>query len=246
MATAAIGTAACGSLAHADNEAPGALKLNFGSETFGWLVGEDGTTEYTDNGYTFSGHDMGSGWSIDWNVMASGSDILTSIVSSLNVMNLSSTEQTFTIYFSDLIPLSSTGSLVGGSIGGMVVDLNGNGATLSAASPTDAIYTGFVDATAFDPLAANVVASLLEGQSITAGSFLAESFESESFGQFPTIPGQIGPEINSNVGFGLSFTLSAGDTAGFSAAFVAQIPAPGAAGLLGLATMIGRRRRRCS
>jgi hypothetical protein len=239
-----MGFIASSAAVHADTEAPGALKLNLGTETFGWLVGEDGATEFTDNGYHFSGHDTGTGWSIDWNVMASGSELLTSIVSSLNVVNHSNSEQTYTIYFSDLVPLASQGSLVGGSIGGMVVDLNGDGATLSAVSPTDSIYSGFVDATAFDPFAGNVVGSLLAGQSITAGSFLAESFESESFGDFPAIPGQVGPEIESNVGFGLSFTLSAGDTAGFTAAFAAQIPSPGMFGLLGIAGIFGRRRGR--
>ena len=244
VSVAFVASLLMGTAAQADDRAPGALKLNFGTETFGWLVGEDGSTEFENGGYTFSGSDTGTGWMIDWNVMASGSEVLTSIVASLNVMNTSSTTQAYSIFFDDLIPLSGQNSFVGGSVGGMVIDLNGNGATLSSLTGKHSIYTGFVDATGYDPLTANIVGSLLTGESIEAGSFLAASFTPESFGNVPTIPGQTGPGIKSNVGFGLEFTLSAGDTAGFTASFAARVPSPGAVGLLGIAGLFGTRRRR--
>lgn len=223
------------------DDVPSSLKLNFGNSTFDWLVGQDGNTEYTSDGYQFTGSDSGSGWSINWDVMASGSESLQAITASYTVMNTSLDTQYFSMYFTDPINMMSSSSLVGGSIGGYVMDLNGDGATLESDGP---IYMGFVDASNFDPLNGDIVGELLSNVSLSVGGYLTGNLSPESFGNVPSIPGQVGPGIESNIGFALNFVLSPGDAAGFTGSFVARIPSPATAGLLGIAALCGRRGRR--
>ena len=243
FAVAAFSTTMATSVATAD-DVPSSLKLHFGNETFDWLVGQDGNTEYTDNGYIFSGNDFGSGWNLNWEVMASGSEFVQSITSTFSVINTTNSTQLYTLYFAEPVMMTSTSSLVGGSVGGYVVDLNGDGAFLQSASSSDSIYSGFVDASESGPLNEDIVGRLLTGASLEVGGFFTGNFTPESFGNVPSIPGQSGPGIEDNIGFGLTFALSAGDAAGFSASFAARIPGPGTAGLLGIAALCGRRRRR--
>ena len=66
---------------------PGSVSLQFGDATFNWLVGEHGSTEYTDTGYEFNGSDLGSGWAMSWNMMASGSALAESLVANFVVTN---------------------------------------------------------------------------------------------------------------------------------------------------------------
>ena len=68
----------------------GTLKLNFGNDSFNWLVGQDGQTEFTDDGYVFSGNDYGSGWNMNWEVMSSGSEFIQSITATFSIINTSS------------------------------------------------------------------------------------------------------------------------------------------------------------
>ena len=243
VAALAVGSVMFTSAATAE-DVPGSLRLNFGNDSFNWLVGQDGQTEYTDDGYVFTGNDYGSGWNMNWEVMASGSDFVQSISATFSIINTSSTTQYYSLYFSEPVMMQTGSSLVGGSVGGYVADLNGDGAMLASNSSSDAIYSGFVDASAFDPLNGDIVGELLQGSSLSVGNFLTGSFSPESFGNVPTIPGQAGPGIDENIGFGLNFSLSAGDAAGFSASFAAMVPGPATAGLLGIAGMCGRTRRR--
>jgi len=222
----------------------GTLKLNFGNDSFNWLVGQDGQTEFTDDGYVFSGNDYGSGWNMNWEVMSSGSEFIQSITATFSIINTSSSTQLYSLYFYDPVMMETASSLVGGSVGGYVVDINGDGAFISAADSTSSIYRGFVDATEFNPLNGEVVGELLSGSSLEVGNYLTGNFTPESFGNVPTIPGQAGPGIDENIGFGLVFELSAGDAAGFSASFAARVPGPATVGLLGVAGLLGTRRRR--
>ena len=227
-------------------DSPGAVSLQFGDATYNWLVGEDGTTNYHDTGYEFTGSDFNSGWAMSWNMMASGSALAESLVTNFVVTNTSSTTQTFTLYQSMAVSSPLSTSLIGGSVSGAVSDFNGNGATVGAVSPSDSIYFAFVDATDVDPFDGTVVGNLLTGASATSGSFLTGTFDSEAFGDFPTLPSDPGPAINTNMGIGLEFTLSAGDSAAFTASFVASIPGPGPMALAGVAGFLHRGRRRRS
>ena len=226
------------------DDAGGALKLNFGNDSFNWLVGQDGQTEYTDDGYVFSGNDYSSGWNMNWEVMSSGSEFIQSITATFSIINTTSSTQFYSLYFFDPVMMTTPDSLVGGSVGGYVVDINGDGAMLSSGGAGSAIYSGFVDASEFDPLNGDIVGQLLQNSTLEVGSYLTGNLTSESFGNVPTIPGQEGPGIDENIGFGLMFELSAGDAAGFSASFAARVPGPATVGLLGVAGLFGGRRRR--
>ena len=223
---------------------PGSVSLRFGDATFDWLVGEDGHTEYTETGYEFTGIDSGSGWSLSWNLMASGSAMMESLVTNFVVVNTSSETQTFTIYQSGVISDAMSSSLIGGSVAGSVSDFNGNGATVAAVSPTSSVYFAYVDATDTSPFNGTVVGNLLTGASASSGSFLTGNLDTESFGSIPTLPSDPGPAIDTNIGIGLEFTLTAGDSASFTASFVAAVPGPAPFGLAGIAGLFLRGRRR--
>ena len=183
---------------------------------------------------------------MSWNMMASGSALAESLIANFVVTNTSSSTQTFTLYQTMEVSSPLSGSLVGGSVSGAVSDFNGNGATAAAVSPSDSIYFAFVDATDVDPFDGTIVGNLLTGESATSGSFLTGTFDSDSFGDFPTLPSDPGPAINTNMGIGLEFTLTAGDSAAFTASFVASIPGPAPFGLAGIAAFLHRGKRRRS
>ena len=218
------------------------IQINTLNDTFNWLVGEDGNTQYTDNGYAFNGISNQGNFSFSWNVTSSESDLVQSVLAGFSITNLSSSTQTYRIYLTDLISVPSTKSLVGGSIAGTVTDLNGDGATLSAVDEASSIYGGFIDAMNFDDFDGNVVGSLLTGDSVASGAFLSNTFNPEAFGDFPTLPGQAAPGISSNIGIMLTFDLSEGDSAAFTTSFVAQIPSPGPMALL-ISSIFGMGRR---
>ena len=135
------------------------------------------------------------------------------------------------------------GSLVGGSVAGTYTDLNANSVSISSVDG-GSIYTAFVDATEVDPFDGTVVGNLLDNASGTAGLFQSGTFGESAFGDFPILPGQSFGGADTNYGFAIEFTLSAGDTAGFTASMAIATPAPGAVALLGVSGLFGRRRRR--
>ena len=210
-----------------------------------WSTGEFGETNWNEDGYHFSGSDISNGWSVNWGMLSSSSSSQ-SLILNFTVTNTSALEQTFFLFAADLLssPLMVS-SLVGGSVSGTYTDLNGDGVLVSAPN-AGSIYTAFVDATTADPFDGMVVGTLLDGATGSAGNFLSGNFEGSSFGDFPTIPGQMGPEALLNYGMILEFTVSAGDTVGLTSSMAIAAPAPGALALLGLAGVCGRRRRRDS
>lgn len=221
------------------------LYSDSGSST--WATTEIGETNWTEDGYHFSGSDISNGWSVNWSMRSSSSSISAqSLILNFTVTNTSALEQTFFLFATDLLasPMMES-SLVGGSVSGTYTDLNGDGVLVSAPD-AGSIYTAFVDATTVDPFDGMVVGTLLDGATGSAGNFLSGNFEGSSFGDFPTIPGQMGPEALLNYGMILEFTVSAGDTVGLTSSMAIAAPAPGALALLGLAGVCGRRRRRDS
>ncbi|MCP4833672.1 MAG: hypothetical protein GY895_02815 [Phycisphaera sp.] len=220
----------------------GSVGLMTQGQSLDWEAGLDGQFSWTNDGYNFTGSDSGSGWAMQWNMLASGTASAESIVTSFTVINTGSTTETFYLHFHQAIMGDyATGSLVGGSIAGTFTDLNGNGVSVSALSG-GSIYSALVDTT--DPLTdGTIVGTLLDGQQGSASGFGSGNFLSESFGNVPSIPGANGPAIDSNFGVLLAFDLSAGDTAAFTTSMAIATPAPGALAMFGIAGLSRRRRR---
>ena len=218
----------------------GSLQLFSDTGDAAWIAGEHGATEWLDDGYQFSGSDSSSGWNVNWDMLgASGAN--DSLTLNFTVTNLSSTTQTFFLFATQEIEaLEST--LAGGSIAGTFTDLNGDGVTVSS-SGGDSIFTGFYDATTFDPFDGTVIATMLDDTTASAGSFLSGNYDAESFGDFPVIPSEAAGNVDFNFGIALRFDVSAGDTAAFTSSMVVAVPAPGALALLGLGGIQRRRRR---
>jgi MYXO-CTERM domain-containing protein len=226
--------------AMAQNGFGGSLQLFSGTGDAAWVAGEDGATEWLDDGYRFTGSDSSGGWNVNWDMLGA-SGMNDSITLNFTVTNLSSTTQTFFLFATQEIDaLEST--LAGGSIAGSFTDLNGDGVTVSSVAG-DSIFTGFYDATAFDPFDGTVIATLLDDTTASAGSFLSGNYDAAAFGDFPVIPGQVAGSVDFNFGIGLRFDVSAGDTAAFTSSMAVGVPGPGALALMGLAGMHRRRRR---
>ena len=170
----------------------GSVGLMTQGQSLDWEAGLDGQFSWTNDGYNFTGSDSGSGWAMQWNMLASGTASAESIVTSFTVINTGSTTETFYLHFHQAIMGDyATGSLVGGSIAGTFTDLNGNGVSVSALSG-GSIYSALVDTT--DPLTdGTIVGTLLDGQQGSASGFGSGNFLSESFGNVPSIPGANGP-----------------------------------------------------
>jgi hypothetical protein len=220
----------------------GSIGLMTQGQSLDWEAGLDGQFSWTNDGYNFAGSDSGSGWAMQWNMLASGTASAESIVTSFTVINTGSTTETFYLHYQQAIMGDyATGSLVGGSIAGTFTDLNGDGVTVSALSG-GSIYSALVDST--NPLTdGTIVGTLLDGQQGSASGFGSGNFLSESFGNVPSIPGANGPAIDSNFGVLLAFDLSAGDTAAFTTSMAIATPAPGVLALFGIAGLSRRRRR---
>ncbi len=241
-AAAAISSCVIASGAFAQSSG-GSIQLETQGQSMRWDTGIDGSTNWTADGYSFMGDAFGSGWGMNWDMQASTATAQ-SVIANFTVMNLSSETQTFSLFITDSVATEyGMGSLVGGSIAGTFTDLNANGVNIAAVDG-DSIYTAFVDATTVDPFDGSVVGNLLDDASGSAGLFQTGTFGESAFGDFPVLPGQSMGGASINYGFILEFTLSAGDTAGFTASMAIATPAPGAIALLGIAGVAGRRRRR--
>lgn len=153
------------------------------------------------------------------------------INSSFNLTNNQAATQTFVVSVSQngVGPIGPTTTIFGSNSGNVGDGPNLNGATLGT-NLGQSFYEALIDGTP--------VRTLFDHpQSVVAGIG-----QTNAYG-----PGNFGPEgsiglINS-VGITNRFTLTPGDNAGMTSTFI-LIPAPGAAGLLGLAGLAVLRRRR--
>jgi hypothetical protein len=240
-AVAAVSVASIAVSANAQSNG-GSIRLSTATQSTTWTTGIDGSTNWTDNGYDFTGSGSGSGWGINWNMLASTATAQ-SLLANFTVMNTSSETQTFYLFITDMVATEyGAGSLVGGSIAGTFTDLNGNGVAVSSIEG-GSIYTAFVDATGDGFGAGTTVGTLLDGASGSAGTFLSGTFGESAFGDYPILPGQEIGGASTNYGFMIEFTLSAGDSAGFTASMAIATPAPGALAIFGLGGLARRRRR---
>lgn len=184
--------------------------------------------------FGFAGNLNGGSFGLGWSMLADSTFVIANYV----VTNNTLVDQDFTITVS--VPVGAVSgpfNLIGGSVTGSITDLNGDGATLS--SPVGgSLYEALADG--------NTVATLLDDPfTVSSGNYESATVGPASFGE--PIPGQLfaGP-INASIAITLSFTLSAGDAAAFTSIFVIEktIPTPAGLALLGLAGVIGSRRRR--
>ena len=242
VAVAAVSSCVIASGAAAQSSG-GSIQLETQGQSMRWETGLDGHTDWTADGYSFMGDAFGSGWGMNWEMMANTATAQ-SVIANFTVINLSSETQTFSLLITDSVATEyGAGSLVGGSIAGTYTDLNADGVGVTSVDGAS-IYSAFVDATTVDPFDGTVVGSLLTDANGSAGLFQTGTFGESAFGDFPVLPGQSMGGADLNYGFILEFTLSAGDTAGFTASMAIATPAPGAIGLLAISGLVGRRRRR--
>jgi MYXO-CTERM domain-containing protein len=148
------------------------------------------------------------------------------------VNNTGGTE-TFTVFAGVPILQALAATSVSGSVEGGLTDSDfANGATLTSVG-TDPIYEGLVDGS-----------SALE--LLTGGFSTSVGFGSTTIGPVNGAAG--GPAIAmTDLGIVITFTLTNGDSANFTADFTidgTKVPAPSALALLGLAGIAGTRRRR--
>ncbi len=192
-------------------------------------------------GWRYDGSAGGAGWEIKWDsvfnhqtggLAAGGAFVTANIVVTNNDVSIQN--------FSLLMTLS-TGALQAalerGSVVGTVTDLTQDDATVFA--PTGGrIYTPMIDGAAevpgflmLDPFSQNA-----------GGSFQSAAVGPADFG----IPAPVAAtqSIDSSIGILLDFDLTPGDSVSFTSIFEVVVPAPGVIGLLAVAAVGTRRRRR--
>jgi hypothetical protein len=126
--------------------------------------------------------------------------------------------------------VTAPSSLTGSVAVGMTADADGG--TL-AALPGVAFWQAMIDGTALGGGTDLLMDLLLERPGL--GSLNAD----DAFGQMP------GPQALDDIGILITFSLTAGEQMSLTSVFdVVPIPGPGGLAVLGLATIIGRRRRR--
>ncbi|MCA9292026.1 MAG: hypothetical protein KDA25_12920 [Phycisphaerales bacterium] len=182
-------------------------------------------------------------WSIDeWNCYmadgTSGGGVAGGTAVTLNanfvVTNNSANTETFTLVMTLNSGVVIADALMAGSVVGTVTDLTFDDATVAAVGGSS-IYKGQIDGTTVqtlldDPFSQNA-----------GGALQSSAVGPEDFGT----PNHIasGEDLDTSISIVLEFTLTAGDSASFSAVFEV-IPAPAALPLLAGFGLLGRRRRR--
>jgi len=170
-----------------------------------------------------------SGHQMSWDMLVNPDPF---IIANIVYTNVSSGTQNVTLEFVLPIGMAMPSTLIGGSVSGSLTDGNGDGATFASLGGGSA-YQALADG--------SVAASMLTGVSVNAGVFGSSLIGPESFGT--PIPSQSYGAINTDMAIRYEFSLTAGDSVSLAGSFVA-VPAPGALAILGLAGLVGRRRRR--
>ena len=155
----------------------------------------------------------------------------------IQLINTSSSVQTFTIDFAASTLAQGTSSLTGGSVSGVLTGSSDGGLFASAGS---SIWSAYIQTGANKTTIASLLAS---PYSVTALPDQVSSIPGEAFGT--PIPSQPSIAMGDAAGIRMVFQLGAGDQVDLSTVFVIQaIPAPGAVAGLALVGAGMRRRRR--
>lgn len=156
---------------------------------------------------------------------------------SIQLINTSSSVQTFTIDFAASTLAQGTSSLTGGSVSGVLTGSSDGGLFASAGS---SIWSAYIRTGATTTTIASLLAS---PYSVTALPDQVSSIPGEAFGT--PIPSQPSIAMGDAAGIRMVFQLGAGDQVDLSTVFVVQaVPAPGAVAGLALVGAGMRRRRR--
>ena len=196
------------------------------------------------SGWNYSGTLVGDGgaWQFDWvTVFSSNAGVAGGgafVTANIVVTNNDIVNQNFSLLMT--LPTGVLGTMnERGSIVGTITDLGGNDATVFAPDGGQ-IYTPMIDGLAEVP-------GFLMGDGFSesaGGGFFSNSVGPADFGL--PIPVAASQDVDSSIGILLSFVLTAGDAASFTAIFEV-VPVPGPAGLPILAAaglLAGRKRRR--
>ncbi len=166
---------------------------------------------------------------IDWTVTGNQDPVVTGAFA---VTNLANTPQIFELSMTVAAdPTIIGGSFTGGSMGGSLIDITGNGATLSTV-PGRPLYTALIDGVEFATMGDAPFSVTIND------AFGAAVVDPQRFGQ--PIPSMAGPDVLDSIAITLAFELSPGDAASITGVFVAEpVPEPGtwllaALALLGL------------
>ena len=152
---------------------------------------------------------------------------------SFDLTNNTAFDQSYVFTFTLPVPAVGPATLNGGSTSISTTDTNGGGVTVS--TPTGVFYTALIDGVAYETID-------LLNPDLVAGEFLSTG-ASDAFGQ--PIPSQVGPPVATSIGLQYELTLTAGDSVGITGVYVVeQVPEPGSLALLGVAGLMGARRRR--
>lgn len=159
----------------------------------------------------------------------------------VTVINSGASAQDFAIDLTASTTPRGPASLVGGSMSGTLA-ADADGASFSTGG-TMTGWTGLIGSGGSSTTAGSMFGSPL---AVTAAPFLTAQIPGQSFGMpIPSLP-SVG--MGNSVTIQLRFTLGAGDRLDLTTVYVVQassgIPAPGAACLLAVAGLAGRRRRR--
>jgi hypothetical protein len=155
---------------------------------------------------------------------------------SIFVANTDTTTHYYTLAISiGIVDPWNQGTLVGGTVGGLLTDLDGGGATLSDAFGNP-LMTGRIDEM-------GVLDVGVAPFSFTAPAGGTTLFDVTDGLPGPTIPGPM--DVNSSYGLLLTFALGAGDQVEIDGEFqVKYVPGPASLALLAMGmTVAGRRRR---
>lgn len=176
-----------------------------------------------------------STYTLGYDINADSEPTLNFLNGNIVIQNLDTVAHTYSITF--ILPIAATGlpaSKMGGSVaGGLTTDFDGGSlSTVGQGSVWSALVNGAV------------VQTLLDGpQAWGKAGAGSVDIPQDSFGN--PIPSENGPAIVGSIAVNLTFSLTAGDSAAFTSIFVVEsVPAPAAFALLGLAGLVGGRRRR--
>lgn len=186
--------------------------------------------------YLYSASSVGDGFEINWsftvtdNGASGGFEIL---ASALGFTNTSVEDSNFEIAVSLPVTLDPGLAFYGGSIGGSLTGDDGGGYLGNMGD--SALYNAFVDG--------EQIASLVDAPfELTTDPFGSADVVAEAFGD--PIPSLVAFAAQEAMSIELNFILGAGDSFAVTSNYVAQVPAPGALALLGIAGGLNRRRRR--